>query len=166
MNLDLRELLERVRPYIRPTHAADIQADADLRAVDAALATLKPAGERREAIARHNRELALGFCKASFQKRFNLRTEEYAACIVDLLNMATDFASGLMQDENSIRADCVSVPRDVLLALISALDCALGDTDPSIDPDYTDEEVKRDYPVFWVCRQLVAIRSARNGGGS
>ncbi|WP_425909018.1 hypothetical protein [Nitrobacter sp. TKz-YC02] len=51
----------------------------------------------------------------------------------------------------------VNVSRDVLLTLISVLDCALGDTDPSIDPDYTDDEVKRDYPVFWVCQQLATL---------
>jgi hypothetical protein len=36
----LLEALERARPYVRPTHAGDIQADADLRAIDLALAAI------------------------------------------------------------------------------------------------------------------------------
>lgn len=88
----------------------DVQRDAAVQLWHrrAALATLQPSGEGREAIARHNQELALGFCKASFQKRFSLsdsRTKEYAACIADVLDLATDFASGLVQDEAGIRAD-------------------------------------------------------------
>lgn len=110
----------------------DVQRDAAIQLWHrrAALATLQPSGERREAIARHNQELALGFCKASFQKRFNLsdrRTEEYASCIVDLLNMATDFASGLEQQQSSTPV----IPREVIAKILEPQAWAalgIGDT--------------------------------------
>lgn len=35
----MREALERARPYVKLSHPGDVQADADLRAVDAALAS-------------------------------------------------------------------------------------------------------------------------------
>jgi hypothetical protein len=37
---DVRAALERARPYVRPSHAGDVQADADLRAIDTALAAI------------------------------------------------------------------------------------------------------------------------------
>lgn len=52
-----------------------------------------------------------------------------------------------------------------LRELASCLDRALGDTDPSINPDYTDDEIKRDYPVFWVCQQLNAILALLSRAG-
>lgn len=77
--------------------------EVDAGRMGQALATLsQPSGEKREAIARNNQALSLEFCKSSFQKRFDIsdsRTKEYVECIADLLNMATDFASGLVQDE-------------------------------------------------------------------
>ena len=53
---------------------------------------------------------------------------------------------------------------DKLRELASCLDRALGDTDPSISSDYTDDEIKRDYPVFWVCQQLNAILALLSRG--
>lgn len=61
-------------------------------------------------------------------------------------------------DPSSTRSEVtVGISKDTLLSLISALDRATGDTDPSVDPDSTDEEVRREYPVFWVCQQLSAL---------
>ena len=57
------------------------------------------------------------------------------------------------------------VGADKLRELASCLDRALGDTDPSISSDYTDDEIKRDYPVFWVCQQLNAILALLSRAG-
>lgn len=139
----------------------------------AALATLQPPGERREAIARHNQELALGFCKASFQKRFNLsdsRTEEYAECIADVLNMATDFASGFVQNEAGIRADTVSVPkeptREILDAIVEECKAAWSFGNQKVKPIPMQaagvwREVAR---PFYRAMLNASIRSARDGG--
>ena len=42
------------------------------------------------------------------------------------------------------------------LTVVNALDGALGDTDPSIDPDATDDDVRDEHPVFWACQQMSA----------
>lgn len=77
------------------------------------------------------------------------------------------FFDGSASSEEAVRAaltaalaamqDHVIVPRDNLLSIISTIDNALGDTDPSIDADATDEEVRADYPIFWACQQLSAM---------
>ena len=62
-------------------------------------------------------------------------------------------------------ATSAGVGAEKLRELASCLDRALGDTDPSINPDYTDDEIKRDYPVFWVCQQLNAILALLSRAG-
>lgn len=37
---------------------------------------------------------------------------------------------------------------------VSVLDKALGDTDPCIDEEITEDEIKEEYPMFWVCQNL------------
>lgn len=69
--------------------------------------------------------------------------------------LASDRIEAVQQE-----ADYVMVPREKLLRAVSVLDEALGDTDPSLPPDFTDDEVRRDRPVFWVCQQLSAMLSA------
>ena len=64
-------------------------------------------------------------------------------------------ADMLRADAEKIRALEAAV-RDA----ISALDDALGDTDPVIDAEATDEEVRDEQPVFWACQRLAAARAA------
>lgn len=42
----------------------------------------------------------------------------------------------------------------VLKEIADTLDRILGDTDPHIEPDWTEEEIQREYPLFWSCREL------------
>lgn len=53
--------------------------------------------------------------------------------------------------------EAVLVPRETLLAIVSALDVATGDSDPNIDPDMTDDEVRDEYPEVWAMRQLSGL---------
>lgn len=41
-----------------------------------------------------------------------------------------------------------------LSEIADVLDMKLGDTDPHIEEDWTDEEIKTEYPIFWACRAL------------
>jgi len=50
-----------------------------------------------------------------------------------------------------------SAMKEALEAIISVIDNLLGDTDPSIPDDYDDDDIKREYPLFWVCQQLSAL---------
>jgi hypothetical protein len=47
-----------------------------------------------------------------------------------------------------------------VLAVLSALDVATGDSDPNIDPDMTDDEVRDEYPEVWAMQQLSALLAA------
>lgn len=44
--------------------------------------------------------------------------------------------------------------RPVVSRVLTALDIATGDTDPNIDPDMTDDEVRDEYPEIWAMQQL------------
>ena len=44
--------------------------------------------------------------------------------------------------------------REALEAVFDTLDQHLGDTDPSIDEDMTDEEIRDEEPIFWCCQQI------------
>jgi hypothetical protein len=50
--------------------------------------------------------------------------------------------------------------REAILAVIDALDKATGDSDPNIDPDMTDKEVRDEYPEVWSMQQLTAMIAA------
>lgn len=59
---------------------------------------------------------------------------------------------------------------ETLRKIFGALDQALGDTDPFLDPDMTDEEVRDEEPLFWAAQKLSAeiqrlekLHSARDG---
>lgn len=57
----------------------------------------------------------------------------------------------------------VAVPagwRDTVRAVLTVLDKATGDTDPNIDPDMSDDEVRDEYPEIWAMQQLSALLSA------
>lgn len=43
---------------------------------------------------------------------------------------------------------------DQLKSVSDALDQALGDSDPMIDPNMTDNEIKAEYPVLWACSKI------------
>ena len=44
-----------------------------------------------------------------------------------------------------------------LMKIHDTLCWELGDTDPHIDEDMTDEEVQEEYPVFWAAKEIVAL---------
>lgn len=44
--------------------------------------------------------------------------------------------------------------RPVVSKVLTALDIATGDTDPNIDPDMTDDEVRDEYPEIWAMQKL------------
>jgi len=57
----------------------------------------------------------------------------------------------------------VAVPdewRDTVCAVLTVLDKSTGDTDPNIDPDMTDDEVRDEYPEIWAMQQLSALLTA------
>lgn len=45
---------------------------------------------------------------------------------------------------------------ETLRKIFSALDDALGDTDPFLDPDMTDDEIRDEEPLFWAAQKLYA----------
>lgn len=68
-------------------------------------------------------------------------------------------------DEMSFYARHAAVPdgwRDVVSKVLTALDKATGDTDPNIDPDMTDDEVRDEYPEIWAMQKLSALLDATN----
>ncbi len=50
--------------------------------------------------------------------------------------------------------------RETILSVLSALDVATGDSDPNIDPDMNDDEVREEYPEVWAMQQLSAMLAA------
>jgi hypothetical protein len=50
--------------------------------------------------------------------------------------------------------------RKTILRVLSALDAATGDSDPNIDADLTDDEVRDEYPEVWAMQQLSALLAA------
>lgn len=83
----------------------------------------------------------------------------------DLETMLDEHEADLLSQINTPPATPAGLGAEKLRELASCLDRALGDTDPSINPDYTDDEIKRDYPVFWVCQQLNAILALLSRAG-
>lgn len=47
--------------------------------------------------------------------------------------------------------------RKKLIAIHGALERAIGDSDPYIPDDMTDEEVAEEEPVFWAAQQVAAL---------
>lgn len=45
----------------------------------------------------------------------------------------------------------------LLVEIHDALCSHLGDSDPQIDPEMTDEEICFDYPVFWAAKEIAAL---------
>ena len=41
-----------------------------------------------------------------------------------------------------------------------ALDRALGDSDPFISEDMTEDDVRQDEPLFWACQRVAILRDA------
>lgn len=44
-----------------------------------------------------------------------------------------------------------------LIAIHSALDAALGDSDPYIDDEMSDEDIAEQEPVFWAAKELAKL---------
>ena len=53
--------------------------------------------------------------------------------------------------------EAVIVPTDKLQKIFAALDESLGDTDPDILEDATDDEIRDEEPVFWAAREIAKI---------
>ena len=82
----------------------------------------------------------------------------------DLRAHAERLQTALTRDSEGVgqnRTGCVSVPRETLEAIISALDRGLGDTD--ITYLETDEEIKEEAPIQWACTQLSLLLAASGG---
>lgn len=43
---------------------------------------------------------------------------------------------------------------DKLKEIFDVLDMMMGDTDPYIDEDWTEDEIKTEEPLFWVTREI------------
>ena len=41
--------------------------------------------------------------------------------------------------------------------MFDVLDTYLGDTDPHIEEKWTDEEIKKELPLFWICREMCSL---------
>ena len=48
----------------------------------------------------------------------------------------------------------VEIQDKKLQELFDTLDAYLGDTDPYFEDDWTDDEIREEYPIFWVAQQL------------
>jgi hypothetical protein len=55
---------------------------------------------------------------------------------------------------------------DAAREAFEALDVALGDTDPSIDDEATDEDVRNEHPVFWAAQRLSKAIADYTGAAS
>jgi len=88
-------------------------------------------------------------------------TSEDAADLVALLNEKADEQAEPETPERT------SGPRERLRQIHSALDVALGDTDPSFPEDITDDEIRDQDPLFWATKELAGlIESSPNGDKS
>ena len=47
--------------------------------------------------------------------------------------------------------------KEKLAEIISVLDNVLGDTDPNLPEDMTDDEIRIEEPLFWAVRELNAL---------
>ena len=54
----------------------------------------------------------------------------------------------------------------VIKAVTDVLDTVLGDTDPEIDDDWTDEEIRDEYPIMWCMQQLTKFVNKSPEGGA
>lgn len=105
----LNRIIDPDGDYPAEDHSLSETWQAEARGEFSTLATPPtptPSGAR-ERIARHNRVIALEFCKGSFQKRLGLtneRTLVYADVIAELIDQATDYALALLPAAAAIRA--------------------------------------------------------------
>jgi len=42
----------------------------------------------------------------------------------------------------------------IMEEVFNTLDGVVGDTDPHLEGDMTEDDIKHEYPVFWCCQQL------------
>jgi len=60
--------------------------------------------------------------------------------------------------------------RRIASACLSVIDDYIGDTDPDMPDDITNDEIKTEYPLVWVCNRLVEVfreqaAKGKDGGG-
>ena len=51
-----------------------------------------------------------------------------------------------------------------LQKIFNVLDDYLGDTDPYLHPDDTDEDIRREEPIFWCAKEISALLQAKDSG--
>jgi len=54
---------------------------------------------------------------------------------------------------------------ETIRAVVDALDKATGDSDPNMDDDLTDDEVREEFPEVWAMQQLSAMLAAAPSAG-
>lgn len=48
----------------------------------------------------------------------------------------------------------ILIDKESLQEVFDVMDDYLGDTDPHIEEDATDEDIRIEHPAFWCCRQI------------
>lgn len=59
-----------------------------------------------------------------------------------------------MNDNQKVGTVKAQFLKKKLQDIVDVLDNVLGDTDPFIDDDATDEDIQDEFPVFWACQKL------------
>lgn len=74
--------------------------------------------------------------------------------IVDPMSYADDVKGAILEHQIETGTYRPKAPES-LDGIIVVLDNLLGDTDPDIPEDWTDEDIKNEEPLFWACRELM-----------
>ena len=92
---------------------------------------------------------------------FNNALEElkYSAFLQELLDKRKEVEDVNKQNTQLIQtnvsqANELTELREALENIEKVLDEYLGDTDPSMDDTWTDEDIKTEYPILWCCMQI------------
>ena len=60
--------------------------------------------------------------------------------------------------EKKIKADVIPCVQEVF----DCISTKLGDTDPHMDEDMSEEEMQHEYPLVWSCQRLIGVVSMLN----
>jgi hypothetical protein len=52
--------------------------------------------------------------------------------------------------------------KEKLQAIFDTLEGVLGDTDPFIEEDMTDDEIREEEPIFWCAREIIGLIKGEN----
>ena len=53
--------------------------------------------------------------------------------------------------------------RKIITAITEVLETEMGDTEPQLDNDWTDDEIRNEYPVFWALCKFNALEKLLEG---